>query len=171
MLFSRCSLLTGVEASAAQTLPVTKTCLQCGAVLPSSVRACNFCDSAFSVGPFPGMNRRTFPRGRLSRRTRVLAQLGLLVPSSASSSHNAWSKTLPGEVNSLSVSRLIALGGAGSRQTLLSLIFLSKALPAKRRRTLPLHLRNFLDPFRKIFPLPSRLAALQRRGFSKNHGW
>ena len=24
---------------------VTKTCLQCGAVLPSSVRACNFCDS------------------------------------------------------------------------------------------------------------------------------
>jgi uncharacterized RDD family membrane protein YckC len=27
---------------------VTKTCLQCGAVLPSSVRACNFCDSSFS---------------------------------------------------------------------------------------------------------------------------
>jgi uncharacterized RDD family membrane protein YckC len=25
--------------------------LQCGAVLPSSVRACNFCDSSFSVGP------------------------------------------------------------------------------------------------------------------------
>jgi len=51
MLFLGCSLLTGVEASAAQNLPVTKTCLQCGAVLPSSVRACNFCDSAFSVGP------------------------------------------------------------------------------------------------------------------------
>jgi uncharacterized RDD family membrane protein YckC len=30
---------------------VTKTCSQCGAVLPSSVRACNFCDSSFSVGP------------------------------------------------------------------------------------------------------------------------
>jgi uncharacterized RDD family membrane protein YckC len=30
---------------------VTKTCLQCGAVLPSSVRACHFCDSSFSVGP------------------------------------------------------------------------------------------------------------------------
>jgi uncharacterized RDD family membrane protein YckC len=29
---------------------VTKTCSQCGAVLPSSVRACNFCDSSFSVG-------------------------------------------------------------------------------------------------------------------------
>jgi uncharacterized RDD family membrane protein YckC len=30
---------------------VTKTCLQCGAVLPSSARACHFCDSSFSVGP------------------------------------------------------------------------------------------------------------------------
>jgi uncharacterized RDD family membrane protein YckC len=29
---------------------VTKTCSQCGAILPSSVRACNFCDSSFSVG-------------------------------------------------------------------------------------------------------------------------
>jgi uncharacterized RDD family membrane protein YckC len=43
------SLLTGVEASAAQNAPVTKTCLQCGAVLPSSVRACSFCDSTFRV--------------------------------------------------------------------------------------------------------------------------
>lgn len=30
---------------------MTKTCSQCGAVLPSSARACNFCDSSFSVGP------------------------------------------------------------------------------------------------------------------------
>src|SRR5260370_6568621 len=51
MLFYKSSLLTGVEASAAQNLPVTKTCSQCGAVLPSSVRACSFCDSSFSVGP------------------------------------------------------------------------------------------------------------------------
>jgi uncharacterized RDD family membrane protein YckC len=28
---------------------VTKTCLQCGAVLASSVRACDFCDSSFSA--------------------------------------------------------------------------------------------------------------------------
>jgi uncharacterized RDD family membrane protein YckC len=48
VLFSSGSLLTGVGASAAQNAPVTKTCLQCGAVLPSSVRACNFCDSSFS---------------------------------------------------------------------------------------------------------------------------
>jgi uncharacterized RDD family membrane protein YckC len=38
-----------VEASAAQNAPVTKTCLQCGAVQPSSIRVCNFCDSAFAV--------------------------------------------------------------------------------------------------------------------------
>ncbi len=44
------SLLTGVEASAAQNAPVTKLCSQCGAVLPSSVRACNFCDSILPVG-------------------------------------------------------------------------------------------------------------------------
>jgi uncharacterized RDD family membrane protein YckC len=50
MLFSESSLLTGVDASAAQNSTVTKTCSQCGAVLPSSVRACNFCDSSFSVG-------------------------------------------------------------------------------------------------------------------------
>jgi len=37
-----------VDASAAQNLPVTKTCLQCGAVLPSSVRACHFCESSFT---------------------------------------------------------------------------------------------------------------------------
>jgi uncharacterized RDD family membrane protein YckC len=51
VLFSKSSLLTGVDASAAQNSSVTKTCSQCGAVLPSSVRACNFCDSSFSVGP------------------------------------------------------------------------------------------------------------------------
>jgi uncharacterized RDD family membrane protein YckC len=40
---------------------VTKTCLQCGAILPSSVRACSFCDSSlnsetldFSVSPSGG---------------------------------------------------------------------------------------------------------------------
>ena len=38
-----------MEASAAQNLPVTKTCLQCGAILPSKMRACHFCDSSFSI--------------------------------------------------------------------------------------------------------------------------
>jgi len=44
--YSPCdSLPTGVEASAAQNAPVTKTCLQCGSILPSGARACTFCDS------------------------------------------------------------------------------------------------------------------------------
>lgn len=42
-----------MDASAAQNLPVTKTCLQCGAVLPSSVRACHFCESSFSADLSP----------------------------------------------------------------------------------------------------------------------
>src|SRR5580704_18188073 len=50
MLISTGSLLTGVDASAAQKQPVTKTCLQCSAVLPSSVRVCNFCDSSLTLG-------------------------------------------------------------------------------------------------------------------------
>src|SRR5260370_8456013 len=51
MVFWECSLLTGVDASAAQNSTVTETCSQCGEVLPSSLRACDFCDSSFSVGP------------------------------------------------------------------------------------------------------------------------
>jgi uncharacterized RDD family membrane protein YckC len=49
VLLSKGSLLTGVDASAAQKRPVTKTCLQCGAVLPSSIRVCNFCDSSLTL--------------------------------------------------------------------------------------------------------------------------
>lgn len=45
MLFSLRFTPTGVEASAAQNAPVTKTCLQCGSILRSGVRACTFCDS------------------------------------------------------------------------------------------------------------------------------
>jgi uncharacterized RDD family membrane protein YckC len=61
MLFSESSLLTGVDASAAQNSTVTKTCSQCGAVLPSSVRACNFCDSSFSVGLSAWEDSSAFP--------------------------------------------------------------------------------------------------------------
>jgi uncharacterized RDD family membrane protein YckC len=42
-----------VDASAAQNLPVTKTCLQCGAVLLSSIRVCHFCESSFSADLSP----------------------------------------------------------------------------------------------------------------------
>ena len=43
------SLLTGVEASAAQNAPVTTTCSQCGAVLPARTGHCRFCDTSFST--------------------------------------------------------------------------------------------------------------------------
>jgi uncharacterized RDD family membrane protein YckC len=49
VLLSTGSLLTGVDASAAQKPPVTKTCLQCSAVLPAGVRVCNFCDSSLTL--------------------------------------------------------------------------------------------------------------------------
>jgi uncharacterized RDD family membrane protein YckC len=49
VVLSSGSLLTGVDASAAQKRPVTKTCLQCSAVLPSGVRVCNFCDSSLTL--------------------------------------------------------------------------------------------------------------------------
>src|SRR5260370_4520974 len=51
MICFESDLLTGVEASAAQNAPVTKTCMQCGAILPSSVRVCDFCDSSFTTNP------------------------------------------------------------------------------------------------------------------------
>src|SRR5712664_30547 len=90
MLFLTRSLLTGVEASAAQNLPVTKTCSQCGAVLPSSVRACNFCDSSFSVGPSsweesPGISAR--------QSLAVSADLGL-----AGSDHSKQDLVVPQQV-------------------------------------------------------------------------
>src|SRR2546429_2743712 len=102
---------------------------------------------------------------------RVPARLRLIVPSSASSTRYRWIKTPPGGVNSLSVSRLIALGGEISRQKPPSLIFPSIPLLSRRRRMLPLQLQNLLDPSRKIFLLPSQLAAHQRTVFSKNHAW
>jgi uncharacterized RDD family membrane protein YckC len=49
VVISNGSLLTGVDASAAQKQPVTKTCLQCSAVLPTSVRVCHFCDSSLTL--------------------------------------------------------------------------------------------------------------------------
>ena len=61
MLSLNGSLLTGVDASAAQNLPVTKTCLQCGAVLPSSSRICQFCDSSFSINPCALESRSEIP--------------------------------------------------------------------------------------------------------------
>ena len=69
MVISNGSLLTGVDASAAQKQPVTKTCLQCSAVLPTSVRVCNFCDSSLTLDlsfesgiSAPGAQEKSGPR-------------------------------------------------------------------------------------------------------------
>jgi len=71
VLLSTGSLLTGVDASAAQKQPVTKTCLQCSAVLPSSVRVCSFCDSFLTLDlsselaiSAPVQERSGLPTGR-----------------------------------------------------------------------------------------------------------
>jgi uncharacterized RDD family membrane protein YckC len=52
-----------VEASAAQNAPVTTTCSQCGAILPSGLRACNFCDSNLST-EFSSGEKEAAPRAR-----------------------------------------------------------------------------------------------------------
>ena len=51
---------------------MTKTCLQCGAVLPSSVRVCNFCDSSLELDSSPheensAQNTRQKPDVEISR--------------------------------------------------------------------------------------------------------
>jgi len=48
---------------------VTKTCLQCGAILPSSVRACSFCESSVSSSADPtGIGESAPWRGELAER-------------------------------------------------------------------------------------------------------
>jgi len=60
------SLLAGVEASAAQNAPVNKTCLQCGSILPSGVRACSFCDSHLSDAGSPSADAASKNRVNLA---------------------------------------------------------------------------------------------------------
>src|SRR2546430_12623339 len=77
-----------------------------------------------------------FPRRRSSRRMQIRAWPQSIVPSGNPSSRSRYTKTPPGGVKSLSVSRLTALGDEGSRQAPLSLSFPSVTLPARRRRIL-----------------------------------
>jgi len=60
----------GVEASAAQNSPVNKTCSQCGAILPSGVRVCSFCDSHL-----PDAASSAAPPARQTRGNPALEQL------------------------------------------------------------------------------------------------
>jgi uncharacterized RDD family membrane protein YckC len=64
MIFFACSSprRSGCVRSAKQ--PVTKTCSQCGAVLPSGVRACHFCDLSLIPEPSLQESRAPHKRGR-----------------------------------------------------------------------------------------------------------
>ena len=63
-----------MDASAAQKRPVTKTCSQCGAILPSSVRVCSFCESSLispsdsSASATAGRAQAAVWRGELAQR-------------------------------------------------------------------------------------------------------
>jgi uncharacterized RDD family membrane protein YckC len=76
-----------VDASAAQKRPVTKTCLQCGAVLPSSIRVCNFCDSSLTLDVSPEALGSAF--GAHEKPGRALAQ-NQAPTQSGSDSDAAW---------------------------------------------------------------------------------
>jgi uncharacterized RDD family membrane protein YckC len=140
MLFSESSLLTGVDASAAQNSTVTKTCLQCGAVLPSSVRACNFCDSSFSVGLSDWEDSSTIP-----------SREGPATDKDHGSTGNDHSGTLTG------VSRQVTREGAWRGELAQRL----DAYRSKRRKLSPNAAQSrfsFVDPDRQTPPTPVAIA-------------
>src|SRR5882762_2421873 len=164
MLFSECSLLTGVDASAAQNSSVTKTCSQCGAVLPSSVRACDFCDSSFSVGPSAWEDS-----SNVSVRERVdLGSAGIdhserpLVLSPQIEQDAAWRGELAQRLDAYrGRRRKLATNAAQSQFT----------FDTPHGKTQPRTSLAVEDPpasVEKTFPLASPSAVLQRRTFLKN---
>jgi uncharacterized RDD family membrane protein YckC len=86
---------------------VTKTCLQCGAVLPLNVRACNFCDS--SAAEFSSSERLHTTRGQ--------ANLALnLDPDSTLDSDRAWRGELAQRVRAYRVRQHRLTPDAGQSQ-------------------------------------------------------
>jgi uncharacterized RDD family membrane protein YckC len=84
-----------VEASAAQNTPVTKTCLQCGAVLPSSVPACKFCDDAFlsadsSLSENDSTSRAEGDARLRARRSLQAQERDLVQPATSAIENSAW---------------------------------------------------------------------------------
>ncbi len=155
MVISNGSLLTGVDASAAQKQPVTKTCLQCSAVLPSSVRVCNFCDSSLTLElsseagfSAPGVQERS--------RTTDLAGITRML-------HPARIRILPGVASLHSVSKPIGPGGERLRLTLRSQRFRSRNLRQIRRFMLPLMSLKLRSQPMRISPSQSRSAEMRRR--------
>jgi uncharacterized RDD family membrane protein YckC len=75
-----------VGASAAQKQPVTKTCSQCGAVLPSSVRSCHFCDLSFVSESYPQESRVARTPGSQARDV----EFDRAEPAASSAENTAW---------------------------------------------------------------------------------
>src|SRR6202035_4247975 len=121
-------LLAGVDASAAQKQPVNKTCLQCGAILPSGISACRFCDSQFQ--PRGDTERASvLPRhgAELSAADAALCSNGGVFPSRRTIRRSALLSPIRltrGGVNWRIAWRLIASGAA-------------KCLPTQPRRSYP----------------------------------
>ena len=80
-------------ASAAQNAPVTKTCSQCGAILPSKVRACNFCDSSFSSALSYEDSSASPPLGRLDQNA-IAAILAAEAGTAQAGDASAWRSEL-----------------------------------------------------------------------------
>jgi uncharacterized RDD family membrane protein YckC len=100
---------TGVEASAAQNTPVTKTCLQCGAVLPSSVLACKFCDASLSAD-FSLQEDFSIPRveGNLAlhaHRSPLAQEMDRVQPVVASAQDSSWREELNDRLQAYRVRR------------------------------------------------------------------
>jgi uncharacterized RDD family membrane protein YckC len=128
VVFLPCSLLTGVEASAAQKPPVTKTCPQCGCVLPSSVRACNFCDSNFRAESSSHDDER---ENSAPKKTAVGSQQESCVSTSGASGGEqdaAWRGELGQRLEAYRARRGKPLPGAGQSQ-------LPFGEPAEERRS------------------------------------
>ena len=64
-----------MHASAAQKTPVTRTCLHCGAVLPSNVRICSFCESTLPVVSSDSVRSSAAPDGDAAWRSELSQRL------------------------------------------------------------------------------------------------
>lgn len=64
-----------MHASAAQKAPVTKTCLHCGAVLPSNVRICSFCESSLAPATVDAARQESRQLGEQAWRSELAERL------------------------------------------------------------------------------------------------
>lgn len=108
------SLLTGVDASAAQKRPVTKTCLQCGAVQPANLRVCTFCDSSLDA-PQAGRSPE-FSDHRQAQGQRVNLSAAPTQPPFRSEADQAWRGELEQRVQAYRAKRRKAGHNAAQSQ-------------------------------------------------------